>query len=136
MPDPTRAVLLAPGVYRIPTAPFDLVNTFALVDDAGAVTLVDAGLRRSPARILAGLAAIDKAPADVVGIVLTHAHPDHAGGLAGLAEQTGAPVQAHERDEIYLRTGRVPGPGYADRPTHEPASTCRFPSCGPRFGLR
>jgi len=108
MPDPTRAVLLAPGVYRIPTAPFDLVNTFALVDDAGAVTLIDAGWRRAPARILAGLAAIDKAPADVVGIVLTHAHPDHAGGLAGLAEQTGAPVQAHERDEIYLRTGRVP----------------------------
>ncbi|HEY4993866.1 MAG TPA: MBL fold metallo-hydrolase, partial [Nakamurella sp.] len=108
MPDPTRAVLLAPGVYRIPTAPFDLVNTFALVDDAGAVTLIDAGWRRAPARIIAGLAAIDKAPADVVGIVLTHAHRDHAGGLAGLAKQTGAPVQAHERDEIYLRTGRAP----------------------------
>ena len=47
MPDPTRAVLLAPGVYRIPTAPLDLVNAFALVDDAGAVTLIDAGWRLS-----------------------------------------------------------------------------------------
>src|SRR5664280_1243973 len=118
MPDPTRAVLLAPGVYRIPTAPFDLVNTFALVDDAGAVTLIDAGWRRAPARVLAGLAAIDKAPADVVGIVLTHAHPDHAGGLAGLAEQTGAPCRpTNATRSTYAPAERPAGtrlPGPAD----------------------
>jgi glyoxylase-like metal-dependent hydrolase (beta-lactamase superfamily II) len=40
--------------------------------------------------------------------VVTHAHIDHAGGLARLVEATGADVHTHERDAIYLRDGRVP----------------------------
>ena len=80
----TPAVPLADGVWRIPTLPFDLVNSFAFVEDDGSVTLVDCGLKRAPARIVAGLAAIGKAPADVTRIVLTHAHTDHAGGVAEL----------------------------------------------------
>lgn len=35
--------------------------------------------------------------ANVVGIWLTHAHPDHTGGVASLAAQTGATVYAHPR---------------------------------------
>ena len=49
------AVELAPGVVRIPTVGSANVNSFAIVADDGSVTLVDCGLRRAPARIVAGL---------------------------------------------------------------------------------
>jgi glyoxylase-like metal-dependent hydrolase (beta-lactamase superfamily II) len=102
------AVQLAPGVWRIPTAGGSAVNSFAFVDDDGSVTLVDCGLKKAPARIVAGLAAIGKTPADVNRILLTHAHADHAGGAAEMARRTGAPVAAHAADVSYAEAGRVP----------------------------
>ena len=104
------AVRLADGVWRIPTAPGDMINSFALAGSDGEVTVVDAGLSLAPARkrLVAGLAAIGAAPADVRRVVITHAHPDHAGGLAALVEQTGCGVLAHERESVYLRDGRSP----------------------------
>ncbi|WP_088285927.1 MBL fold metallo-hydrolase [Kineosporia sp. A_224] len=102
------AIALAPGVWRIPTAPFDLVNTFAFAEPDGAVTLVDTGLRGAPARIAAGLAAIGRSPRDVTRIVLTHSHSDHGGGLARLSRETGATVAAHEADAGYVRRGERP----------------------------
>ena len=75
------AIELAPGVVRIPTVGSANVNSFAVVDDDGSVTLVDCGLKRAPARIVAGLRAVGRHPGDVRRIVLTHAHTDHAGQL-------------------------------------------------------
>ena len=102
------AVLLAPGVWRIPTSVGDLVNSFAFRGEDGAVTLVDAGMRWGPRRILASLRTIGAAPSDVRRVVVTHAHIDHAGGLRRLVAETGADVAAHEREAPYLRNGRSP----------------------------
>ena len=104
------AVRLADGVWRIPTAPGDMINSFALAGSDGGVTIVDAGLKLALARkrLVVGLAAIGAAPADVRRVVVTHAHPDHVGGLAALVEQTGCEVLAHERESVYLRDGRSP----------------------------
>ena len=104
------AISLAPGVWRIPTAPFDFVNTFALVDDDGSVTLVDAGMKRAPARIVAGLAAIGKHPSDVTRILLTHAHLDHATGAAELSARTGAPVAVPDAEADFAARGVPPPP--------------------------
>jgi glyoxylase-like metal-dependent hydrolase (beta-lactamase superfamily II) len=104
----TPAVQLAPGVWRIPTFPRDLVNSFAFVDDDGQVTLVDAGTRRAPRRLVAGLTHLGATPRDVTRIVVTHAHNDHVGGLARLRGRTGAPVAVHERDAAYVREGKAP----------------------------
>src|SRR3954451_14739175 len=103
----TPAIPLALGIYRIPTMGKDLVNSFALVQDDGSVTLVDTGLKRAPARIVAGLAAMGKHPQDVTRIVLTHVHPDHAGGAAEMSRRTGAPVLVHGDDQDWARTGRI-----------------------------
>lgn len=99
---------LVPDVYRIPTAPADLINSYLFRDADGQLTLVDAGMRGAPKRVNAALRWLGHNPADVTRIVLTHAHPDHAGGLAKLAAQTAATVISHERDASYLRSGRAP----------------------------
>ena len=104
----TPAIQIAPGVWRIPTAPADLVNSFAFVEGDGQVTLVDAGTRFAPRRILAGLRHLGAGPGDVTRLLVTHAHGDHAGGLARMRGRTGASVGVHERDAAYVREGRGP----------------------------
>jgi len=102
------AIEVAPGIYRIPTLPWDLVNSFAIRADDGQITLIDAGLKSAPKRIAAALGAIGSSPSEVTRLVLTHAHPDHAGGLAKLAKATGADVAAHKDDAQAVRSGRTP----------------------------
>jgi glyoxylase-like metal-dependent hydrolase (beta-lactamase superfamily II) len=105
------AVRLSEHVWRIPTFRFDLVNSFAFQEDDGSVTLVDCGLKRAPARIVAGLAAMGKAPGDVRRIVLTHAHVDHAGGLAEVRRRAGdPPVDVHADEARFVREGVSPPP--------------------------
>ena len=105
----TSPVRLADGVWRLPTTPTDLLNSFVFAEPDGSLTLVDAGFRGSgPRRIAAGLAALGKQPTDVRRIVLTHAHMDHAGGAARLQRLTGGCVQAHHDEAQWLQTGRSP----------------------------
>jgi glyoxylase-like metal-dependent hydrolase (beta-lactamase superfamily II) len=97
---------IAPGLVRIPVVPMDLVNVFALRDDDGQVTLVDAGLAGSPERVLTALSEMGASADDVTRIVVTHAHSDHVGGLAGLVRRTQADVAVHREDADDVREGR------------------------------
>jgi glyoxylase-like metal-dependent hydrolase (beta-lactamase superfamily II) len=124
---PPRAVALAPGVFRIPTIGSWGTNSFAFVDDDGSVTLVDTGLKSAPPRIVAGLKAIGKHPSDVQRIVLTHAHPDHAGGAAEMAGKSGAPVAVHEDDAGFVEKGIGPP---ADTPSLAGRLFARLPGGG------
>jgi glyoxylase-like metal-dependent hydrolase (beta-lactamase superfamily II) len=100
------AVQLAPGVWRIPLLG-DFVNGFILRDDDGQVTLVDMGIRRSGPKVMAALASIGSGPSDVTRLLLTHAHPDHAGGAAHVAEQTGLEFGIHEDDAEFAEAGHT-----------------------------
>jgi glyoxylase-like metal-dependent hydrolase (beta-lactamase superfamily II) len=102
------AVELVPGVFRIPTIGKSAVNSFAFVEEDGSVTLVDCGVAKAPPRIVAGLAAMGKHPSDVNRIVLTHAHPDHAGGTAAFAQTSGAAIHMHSDDVAYAARGVKP----------------------------
>jgi glyoxylase-like metal-dependent hydrolase (beta-lactamase superfamily II) len=105
----TSPVRLAEGVWRLPTTPADMVNSFVFAEPDGSLTVVDAGLRGGgPRRIAAGIAALGRQPADVHRILLTHAHPDHAGGAAGLQRLTGGSVQSHKDEAHWLQAGRAP----------------------------
>jgi glyoxylase-like metal-dependent hydrolase (beta-lactamase superfamily II) len=102
------ALSLAPGLWRVPTVPWDLINSFLVRAEDGSVTLVDTGLKTAPSRIVAALAEIGSGPSDVTTIVLTHAHADHAGGAADLARRTGRGITVHHDDAEYVRTGKAP----------------------------
>ena len=102
------ALALAPGLWRVPTVPWDLINSFLVRAEDGSVTLVDTGLKTAPARIVAALAEIGSGLSDVTTIVLTHAHADHAGGAADLARRTGRGITVHTDDAGYVRTGEAP----------------------------
>lgn len=121
------AVQIAAGVWRIPTAPLDLVNSFLLEAADGSLTLLDAGTRRAPRTLLAALDGLGKRREDVTHLLLSHAHQDHAGGARAVVEATGSAVWSHEREAVYLREGRMPTP---DRSTRGGRLLARSPGGG------
>jgi glyoxylase-like metal-dependent hydrolase (beta-lactamase superfamily II) len=103
---------IASGLWQIPTTRRD--NAFLAEDDDG-YTLVDVGWGQAPDRIAAAMTELGRKPTDIRRIVITHAHPDHVKGAAGMRERSGAPVFIHAADAGWLRAGRVPGTGRQGR---------------------
>jgi len=81
-----RIAELADGVHQLTVQRG--VNVVVIRDDDG-VTLVDTGLDRPG--LTPWLAHLGIAPADVTRVLLTHAHPDHTGGVNRL-RRTGSPA--------------------------------------------
>ena len=104
------AVLLAPGIWRIPLVG-DFVNGFLFRDADDQVTLIDMGLKPSGKKVVAALRWIGSDVTDVTRLLLTHAHSDHAGGAAYVAEQTGLGIGVHVDDAAFVRSGTVPAMG-------------------------
>ena len=102
------AVRVADGVWRIPTAPADFINSFLVEGGDGTLTLVDAGTRFAPKALLAALDELGRKPGDVTHLLLTHAHSDHTGGAREMQKATGSAVSTHEREAVYVREGRMP----------------------------
>ena len=67
---------IAPGIHRIGRN--SMINAY-LVEQAGEVTIIDAGMPGYYGDIDRELAAMGRAPADVRALVLTHGHSDHIG---------------------------------------------------------
>jgi glyoxylase-like metal-dependent hydrolase (beta-lactamase superfamily II) len=97
------ATQVASGVYRLGS---ERVN-FYFVEEAGRVTIVDAGLSGYWEQLEPGLAQIGRGLGDVVAVVLTHAHSDHT-GIAGRLHERGLPVLLHPDDHELLKTGKEP----------------------------
>lgn len=110
----SATVQLAPGVWRIPLIG-DYVNGFMLQDGDGQVTLIDMGIASSGRLVLAALSSIGSGPSDVTRLLLTHCHPDHAGGAARVSRETGLPVDIHAQDAEYVRSGTQPDSDPATR---------------------
>lgn len=82
------------AVVRFDTGAFN----WYVIEEAGRLTLVDAGFPGHYRTFRAGLAACGWRPADVEAIILTHAHADHMGFIERLRRETGAPVFVHAED--------------------------------------
>jgi glyoxylase-like metal-dependent hydrolase (beta-lactamase superfamily II) len=99
-------VEIAPGIRRLGDG---LVNVY-LLEESGAVTIVDAGLSGYYARELpAELAAMDRTLDDVEAVVLTHAHSDHIGFAERIRADRGLTIRVHEDDAALARGEVKPG---------------------------
>src|SRR5262249_60710238 len=67
---------IAPGINRI--GDNSMINAY-LIEQAGEVTIIDAGVSGFYKDIDRELAAMGRTPADVRALVLTHGHTDHIG---------------------------------------------------------
>jgi glyoxylase-like metal-dependent hydrolase (beta-lactamase superfamily II) len=80
----------------------DLVNCY-LVEDAGGVTVIDAGLPGHWKEFQAELATMGRSLDDVRGVVLTHGDTDHLGFAERLRKEKGVPIYVHELDAARAR---------------------------------
>ncbi len=104
---------VATGVYQLGLG---AVNVFFVEDDDGGLWLIDAGVEAGAERIGAGLRMLGRAPQELRGVVVTHLHGDHVGGLAAVKTHTGAEVWMQAEDAAAVREGvrgrpLEPGPG-------------------------
>ena len=79
------------------------------------ITIVDAGLPDSDEEILRAVSELGRSESDVSDIVITHADPDHIGGLARLVERTGATVWAGEHEANVIEGLAPPRSGETQR---------------------
>ena len=110
---PHEPVHLFGNTYYVGT---DGLASILIVSPDGHV-LIDGGLPDSAPLILQNIRALGFDPADVRVILNSHAHYDHAGGIAALRQVTGARVIASAESAPVLRDG-VPG---RDDPQHDVA---------------
>lgn len=81
-------------------------GVFLLLDRR--VTLIDAGARGSAPHVLRALHLLGREPAELDQILITHYHPDHAGGVAGLLRSTPARVGVHAVEAPVVRGDALP----------------------------
>lgn len=110
--------------FQIKTFPLgELQANCYLVAADGAPEAVAIDPGGEPARVLASLAQQQKR---LTHILLTHAHFDHVGGVAALAEATGAMVALHPDDlPLLRRRGSARDFGFNIRPSPEPGLLIR-----------
>jgi glyoxylase-like metal-dependent hydrolase (beta-lactamase superfamily II) len=90
---------LAPGIRRLGSG---MVNVY-LLEEAGAVTVIDAGVGGYWSDLHAELRAMGRSVADIRALLLTHAHSDHIGFAERLRREGGVPVRVHEADAALAR---------------------------------
>lgn len=78
-----------------------------LIESDDGLVLIDGGLSQSAAIIEGNLRALGFDPLDIKMILLSHAHYDHAGGIAALQRFSGAAVYTSPEGAMALRSGTV-----------------------------
>ncbi len=111
--EPTKPFRIYGNTWYVGTAHLASV---LITSDFGHV-LIDGALPQSVPQIMANIEALGFKPTDVKAILLSHAHFDHAGGIADLQRLTGAQV-------------------YARRPAHEVLMRGKLNADDPQFGLK
>jgi glyoxylase-like metal-dependent hydrolase (beta-lactamase superfamily II) len=97
---------IAEGIHSVGQKQGGQVRCF-LIDDGGALTLIDTLWDADGARILAEISRIGRKVTDLRHIVLTHGHRSHLGGLATLKQMSKAIVCCQEWEADVIEGDRV-----------------------------
>lgn len=97
--------------------------------------LIDGGVPGDAPLIEANIRDLGVDLRDIKWILNSHAHSDHAGGLAQLARDTGAQVVASVADTPLLERGGHDDPGFGDRFPFPPVHVSRGTTAGERLHL-
>lgn len=117
---PHRPFRIHGGSYYVGTEGLSAI----LVTSRDGHVLIDAGLPESAPQILANIQALGFRPSDVKLVLNSHAHFDHAGGIAAIRRATGAEVAASRWSARVIETGQAP----PDDPQHR--SAIPYPGAG------
>jgi glyoxylase-like metal-dependent hydrolase (beta-lactamase superfamily II) len=91
---------LAPSLRRLGSS--SLVNSY-LIDDGGALTVIDAGLQGHWSDLVRELDAMGRTTADIRAVLLTHGDVDHVGFAERLRRDHGVPVYVGAADAAEAR---------------------------------
>ncbi|WP_258157866.1 subclass B3 metallo-beta-lactamase [Rhizobium sp. TH2] len=108
-----------PAAWTKPTKPFKILDniyyvgteglaSYLIVSDQGAI-LLDGTLAENAGHIEKNIRALGFELSDVKIILNSHAHFDHAAGIAQLKQDTGAKVMAMQADRSALENGKQEG---------------------------
>ena len=116
---PAAAQFKDPPSWTTATRPFRIVGHVWYVGTEGlpaylirtpkGAILLDAPMAENAERVEANVRALGLKLSDVKVLLNSHAHFDHAGGLAKLKADTGAKLAAGARDRAALEAGNYPG---------------------------
>lgn len=105
--------------WAAPAEPFNVIGDVYNVGSAGLAVwliktpagaiLIDGGMPYTPPQIEANLAKIGVKTSDIKILLNSHAHYDHAAGLAQMKKDTGAKFYASALDTPLLEDGYYPG---------------------------
>ena len=102
-----KPIRITEGVYQIRA----IGARVTVLSEGRDLMLVDAGLLGSSRAITDGLRDLGRTPHEIRGVAITHAHPDHSGGLAELVMGTDTSVAAHTLEaDIIEGTTAAPNP--------------------------
>ena len=99
--DPRPPLQIARGVYYVGSSD---IASYA-IDTGQGLILIDAGYTNTAPQVIANLHALGYSPRDVRILLNTHAHFDHAAGLAEIKRLSGAQLYASPLDAVELRRG-------------------------------
>lgn len=120
--------------WNQPQAPFRIYGNTWFVGTAGlssilvetgeGLALFDGALPQSAERIVENIRSIGFDPLDIAAIFVSHAHFDHAGGVAALQRYTGATVYTSSEGRKALLAGAL----QPDDPQYSPDDPANFPA--------
>lgn len=100
---PTAMKQITATIYQITLG---MVNAFLIENPKdNSLSLVDTGYKNSADKIFDAVKKAGKDPNDIKRVILTHAHPDHAGSAAEIQKRLHVPVFAHEEDAKIIEQG-------------------------------
>ncbi len=109
--DPVEPFRIAGNIYYVGASD---VTSYLITTSKGHI-LIDSGLPETVPQIRANVAKLGFKFGDIKIVLNSHAHYDHAGGIAELKRLTKATFYASEKDSVLLANGGLDDPNYGSK---------------------